>query len=271
MRQRRDHEHLPGTHCVIHPQAIVDRAAELGQGVHVGPFSVIGANVEIGDNTWIGPHVVISGSTRIGRDNKIYQYSSIGEAPQHVGYGGEPTRLEIGDRNVIREYCSLNRGTADGLSVTRIGSDNFFMGYVHVAHDCRVGDHTIFANCASLAGHVSVGNYAFLGGFTGVHQFCRLGVHCMTGIATITFKDIPPYILSYGNTAVPYGINVRGLKRRAFPAEAITALRDAYKLIYKSGLKLDDAVATLEAQAAGQAEVENLIAFIKSSERGIIR
>lgn len=256
---------------MIHPQALVDSTAKLGKEVHIGPFSVIGANVEIGDNTWIGPHVVINGPTRIGRENKVYQYSSIGEAPQHLGYGGEPTWLEIGDRNIFREYCTFNRGTTDGLGATRIGNDNFFMAYVHVAHDCVIGDHTIFANCASLAGHVAVGDYSFLGGFTGIHQFCRLGAHCMTGIATITLKDIPPYILSYGNTAIPYGINVRGLKRRQFSTETIKALHDAYKVIYKSGLKLSEAIVMLETEAAGQPEVDNLVSFIKSSERGIIR
>ncbi len=256
---------------MIHPQAIVDPAAKLGEGVHVGPFSIIGAHVEVGDNTWIGPHVVINGPTRIGRGNKIYQFTSIGEGPQHLGYRGQPTRLEIGDRNIIREYCTVNRGTAEGLGVTRIGDDNFLMAYVHIAHDCIVGSNTIFANCASLAGHVTVGDYAFLGGFTGIHQFCRVGAHCMTGIATITFKDIPPYVLTSGNTAVPYGINVRGLKRRQFTAEAITALRGAYKTVYKSGLGLPDALQALAESAARYPEVAHFVEFISSSERGIIR
>lgn len=254
---------------MIHGRAIVDQKAKLGEDVHIGAYSVIGANVEIDDHTWIGPHVVINGPTTIGRDNKIYQFSSLGEAPQHLGYAGEPTRLEIGDRNIIREYCTLNRGTQEGHGVTQIGSDNFFMAYVHIAHDCSVGDHTIFANCASLAGHVSVDDYAFLGGFTGVHQFCRVGAHCMTGIATITFKDIPPYVLVSGNTATPHGINVRGLKRRQFSTGAIDALRDAYKIIYRSGLQLRDALAKL--QDSERAEVRQLVSFIQSSERGIIR
>lgn len=254
---------------MIHAQAIVDPKVKLGEDVHIGAYSVIGADVEIGDQTWIGPHVVINGPTTIGRKNRIYQFSSIGEAPQHLGYAGEPTRLEIGDRNIIREYCTLNRGTEEGHGVTRIGSDNFFMAYVHIAHDCHVGSHTIFANCASLAGHVSVDDYAFLGGFTGVHQFCRVGAHCMTGIATITFKDIPPYVLVSGNTAVPYGINVRGLERRQFSAGAIDALRDAYKVVYRSGLQLRDALARL--QDSEYAEVRQLVSFIQSSERGIVR
>ena len=254
---------------MIHPQAIIDPGAKLGKEVHVGPYSVIGRDVEIHDYTWIGPHVVINGPTTIGKNNKIYQFCSIGDAPQHLGYRGEPTRLRIGDRNVIREYCTLNRGTVEGHGITRIGNDNFFMAYVHIAHDCSVGDHTIFANCASLAGHVSIGDYAFLGGFSGVHQFCRVGAHCMMGIATITFKDIPPYVLAAGNTATPHGINVRGLKRRQFSATAIEALREAYKIIYRSRLPLAEALAKLE--GSEQQEVAQLIAFIRASERGIIR
>ena len=254
---------------MIHPQAIIDPSAKLGKEVHVGPYSVIGRDVEIHDYTWIGPHVVINGPTTIGKNNKIYQFCSIGDAPQHLGYRGEPTRLRIGDRNVIREYCTLNRGTVEGHGITRIGNDNFFMAYVHIAHDCSVGDHTIFANCASLAGHVSIGDYAFLGGFSGVHQFCRVGTHCMMGIATITFKDIPPYVLAAGNTATPHGINVRGLKRRQFSATAIEALREAYKIIYRSRLPLVEALAKLE--GSEQQEVAQLIAFIRASERGIIR
>jgi UDP-N-acetylglucosamine acyltransferase len=254
---------------VIHPQAIIDANVKLGNDVHIGPYSIIGRDVEIGHRTWIGPHVVLNGPTAIGQDNKIYQFCSIGDAPQHLGYRDEPTRLQIGDRNIIREYCTINRGTAEGHGITRIGSDNFFMAYVHIAHDCLVGDHTIFANCASLAGHVSIGDYAFLGGFSGIHQFCRVGAHCMTGIATITFKDIPPYVLAAGNTASPHGINVRGLRRRQFPASAIDALRDAYKLIYRSGLPLAEALARLEGHE--QKEVTQLVSFIHASERGIIR
>jgi UDP-N-acetylglucosamine acyltransferase len=254
---------------VIHPQAIIDPGAKLGKEVDVGPYSVIGRDVEIHDYTWIGPHVVVNGPTTIGKNNKIYQFCSIGDAPQHLGYRGAPTRLRIGDRNVIREYCTINRGTVEGHGITRIGNDNFFMAYVHIAHDCMVGDHTIFANCASLAGHVSIGDYAFLGGFSGVHQFCRVGAHCMMGIATITFKDIPPYILAAGNTATPHGINVRGLKRRQFSATAIEALREAYKIIYRSRLPLAKALAKLE--GSEQQEVTQLVAFIRASERGIIR
>lgn len=256
---------------MIHPQAIIDPTARLGTGVQVGAFSIIGAGVEIGDGTWIGPHVVVNGPTRIGRDNKIFQFSSIGEAPQDIKYAGEPTLLTIGDRNVIRESCTFSRGTVPGGGVTRVGSDNLFMAYVHVAHDCAVGSSTIFANNASLAGHVSVGDYAILGGFTGIHQFCRVGAHCMTGIATITFKDIPPYLLVNGNTAKPYGLNLRGLKRRGFSDAAIDALRSAYKTLYRSGMRLESALDELAGLSAQFPEVEHFTTFIRQSERGIIR
>ena len=256
---------------MIHPQAIIDPSARLGENVHVGPFSVIGAGVEIGDGSWIGPHVVINGPTRIGRQNRIFQFASLGEAPQDLKYAGEPTRLEVGDRNIVREYCTFSRGTVAGGGLTHIGDDNLFMAYVHVAHDCHVGNKTVFANCASLAGHVSVGDYAILGGFTGIHQFCRVGAHCMTGIATITFKDVPPFILASGNTARPYGLNLRGLKRRGFSEAAIDALRLAYKIIYRSGLKLDQALERLDSMAQEHEEVRHLADFIRQSQRGIIR
>ncbi len=256
---------------MIHPQAIVDPGAKIGKNVHIGPFSIIGAGVEIGDNTWIGPHVVINGLARIGKDNKIYQFSSLGEAPQHLGYKGEPTRLEIGDRNIIREYCTLNRATASGGGVTRLGDDNFIMAYCHVAHDCHVGNRTIFANGTSLAGHVVVEDYVIFGGFSLIHQFCRVGAHCMTGIGTVTFKDIPPYLLVAGNTAEPHGLNVRGLKRRQFSDTSIEALRKAYKILYKSGLGLNEAIEQLEPIAKDCAEAAHFLTFIKRSERGIIR
>jgi UDP-N-acetylglucosamine acyltransferase len=255
---------------VIHPLAIVDPDARIGKDVQVGAFSIIAAGVEIGDGTWIGPHVVINGPTRIGVKNRIYQFSSIGEAPQHMGYQGEPTRLEIGDRNTIREYCTFNRGTVAGGGVTRIGDDNFIMAYCHIAHDCRVGNRTIFANNASLAGHVTVEDQVFFGGFSMIHQFCRVGAHAMTGMNTVSFKDIPPYLLVAGNTAVPHGLNVRGLKRRNFSEQTIESLRQAYKLIYKSGLRLDEATEKL-APLAANPEVRHFLDFIKQSERGIVR
>lgn len=256
---------------MIHPQAIIDPGARLGKNVQVGPFSVIGADVEIGDDTWIGPHAVINGPARIGRQNKIYQFTSLGEAPQDLKYAGEPTRLEVGDRNVIREYVTFSRGTVTGAGVTRVGSDNLFMAYVHVAHDCQVGDHTVFANCATLGGHVTVGDHAILGGFTGIHQFCRVGAHCMTGVATVTFKDIPPYLLVYGNTAQPYGLNLRGLKRRGFSESSIETLKHAYKILYRSGLRLEEALAQLRGLVPQCPEVGALVSFIDASERGIIR
>ena len=256
---------------MIHPQAIVDLGALIGKNVHLGPFCVIGPGVEIGDDTWIGPHVVINGPTRIGKNNKIHQFSSLGDAPQHTGYKGEPTRLEIGDRNIIREYCTFNRGTVGGGGVTRVGSDNFIMAYCHVAHDCRVGNYTIFANGTSLAGHVTIEDYVIFGGFTMIHQFCRVGAYTMTGIAAVTFKDIPPYLLVAGNTAKPHGLNIRGLKRRQFSVPAIESLRRAYKILYKSGLRLEEAVAQLTAMGKESAEVNYFVHFIQASERGIIR
>jgi UDP-N-acetylglucosamine acyltransferase len=215
--------------------------------------------------------VVINGLTRIGKDNKVYQFSSLGEAPQHLGYKGEPTRLEIGDRNVIREYCTLNRATATSGGVTHLGDDNFIMAYCHVAHDCHVGNRTIFANGTSLAGHVVVEDNVIFGGFSLIHQFCRVGAHCMTGIGTVTFKDIPPYLLVAGNTAVPHGLNVRGLKRRKFSNDSIEILRKAYKILYKSGLRLNEAIEQLEPMAKDCVEAGHFLDFIKHSERGIIR
>jgi len=256
---------------MIHPQALVDAGAQIGPNVDIGPFSVIGAEVVIGEGTWIGPHVVINGPTKIGRENKIYQFVSLGEVAQDLKYAGERAALEIGDRNVFREFCTVSRGTQGGGGVTRIGDDNFFMAYVHVAHDCQIANHTVFANCASLAGHVHVGNYAILGGFTGIHQFCRVGEHCMTGIGTVSFQDIPPYVVAAGNTAKPYGINVTGLKRRGFSVEAMQAIKKAYKTLYKSGLRLDDAIAEMERDVADHAELDVLVRFLRTEGRGVIR
>ena len=256
---------------MIHSQAIVDPGAKIGKNVHVGPFSVIGPDVEIGEDTWIGPHVVINGHTCIGKANKVYQFSSLGEAPQHLGYQGEPTRLEIGNRNVIREYCTLNRATAESGHATHLGDDNFIMAYCHLAHDCHVGNRTIFANGTSLAGHVTVEDNVIFGGFSLIHQFCRVGAHCMTGIGTVTFKDIPPYLLVAGNTAVPHGLNVRGLKRRKFSSDSIEILKKVYKILYKSGLRLNEAIEQLEPMAKDCSEALHFLDFIKHSERGIIR
>lgn len=256
---------------MIHPTAIIDPGAVLGEDVSVGPYSVIGPDVKIGKGTRVGSHVVICGPTTIGDDNRIFQFSSIGEEPQHAHYGGQVTYLEVGDRNTIREFCTFNRGTEEGGGVTRIGSDNLFMAYVHIAHDCIVGNKTIFANNASLAGHVEVGDHAIFGGFSGMHQFCKVGAHAMTGIATISFKDIPPFVMASGNTAKPYGLNLRGLKRRGFTDDAIKALKSAYKTIYRSGLGVKEAIEQLEELSAQYEEVRVLVDFVASSERGIIR
>ena len=257
---------------MIHPTAIIHSGARLGAGVSVGPYSIIGEHVEIGDNTRIGPHVVISGHTRIGCDNRIFQFSSIGEIPQDKKYAGEPTRLEIGDRNTIREYCTLNLGTAQDAGVTRVGDDNWIMAYVHIAHDCQVGNKTIFANNAQLAGHVHVGDWAIFGGYTGVHQFCRVGAHTMTAVGTVILQDVPPYVMAAGNSATPYGINAEGLKRRGFSPDALMVLKRAYRTLYKSGLTLDEAKAKLEEDAKMHpAEIQPILDFLAVSKRGIIR
>ncbi len=256
---------------MIHQTAIVHPGARLGANVSVGAYSIIGEHVQIGDNTEIGPHVVIEGHTMIGRDNRIFQFCSIGAEPQDKKYAGEPTRLEIGDRNVIREFCTFNLGTIQDGGVTRLGNDNWIMAYVHLAHDCQVGNHTIFANNAQLAGHCHVDDHAILGGFTVVHQFVRIGAHSMTGMGTILFQDLPPYVTAAGNTASPYGINSEGLKRRGFSSEAVMALKRAYRAIYKSGLTLEEAKAKLEADLAKHPEYQLLLDFLAVSKRGIVR
>jgi UDP-N-acetylglucosamine acyltransferase len=256
---------------LIDARASIAPDAVIGDGVTVGPYSVIGAGVEIGEGTWIGPHVVIVGPTRIGRDNKIYQFASLGEAPQDKKYAGEQTRLEIGDRNVIREYCTINRGTAQGMGVTRVGNDNWIMAYAHIAHDCVVSDQTIFANAASLAGHVTVGDYAILGGFTLVHQYCMIGAHCFCGMGSVISMDVPPYLMISGHPAQPHGINSEGLKRRGFSNGALRALREAYKIIYKSSLTLSEARAQVAAKIAEHPELEPLVRFLEQTQRGIVR
>jgi UDP-N-acetylglucosamine acyltransferase len=255
----------------IHPTAIVHAGARLGAGVEVGPYSVIGEHVAVGENTWIGPHVVIGGHTRIGRDNRIFQFCSVGEMPQDKKYAGEPTRLEIGDRNTIREFCTLNCGTAQDAGVTRLGNDNWIMAYVHLAHDCQVGNHTVFANNAQLAGHVHIGDWVILGGFTGVHQFVRVGAHSMTAVGTVLLQDLPPYVMAAGNAAEPHGINSEGLKRRGFSPESVMTIRRAYKTLYKSGLKLEEARAAIAAEAVTVAELMPLVDFLARPGRGIIR
>ena len=256
---------------MIHATAIVHPGAKIADGVEIGPYAVIGEHVEIDAGSRVGPHAVITGHTRIGRDNQIFQFVSLGEIPQDKKYAGEPTRLEIGDRNVIREFCTFNCGTAQDVGVTRIGNDNWIMAYCHIAHDCQVGNHTIFANNAQIAGHVHVEDYAILGGFTVVHQFCHIGAHTITAMGTILLKDIPTYVTASGNPAEPHGLNVEGMKRRGFTSQTIQQLRRAYKTLYKSGFTLEEAKTALTQQLAECPEIAPLLAFLSASERGIIR
>jgi UDP-N-acetylglucosamine acyltransferase len=259
----------------IHPTAIVDPKAALDDSVEVGAYTIIGPNVTVGAGTRIGPHVVIEGHTTIGRDNMFYQFSSIGAAPQDKKYGGEPTRLEIGDRNSIREFCTFNVGTTQDVGVTRIGNDNWIMAYVHVAHDSQLGNNIILANNATLAGHVHLDDWVFLGGFTTVHQFCHIGAHAMTAFTSAVSQDVPPFVTVAGNRASPVGINTEGLKRRGFTGEQITAIRRAYKTIYKSGLSLEDAKAALANEEAktpeSAAHLRLLREFLTNNTRGIAR
>lgn len=255
----------------IHPTALVDPQARLGEGVEIGPYSIVGPNVEIGANTVVGPHVVIEGHTRIGADNRIFQFCSIGAAPQDKKYAGEDTRLEIGDRNTIRECCTFNLGTVQDAGVTRVGNDNWIMAYVHVAHDCQVGNNVIFANSVQLAGHVHVGDYVILGGLSGVHQFVRIGAHAMAGMTTSLSQDLPPYVMASGNPAAARGMNFEGLKRRGFSAAAIAALRRAYKTLYGSGLRLEEARAAIAAEQDAHPELRPLVEFLAAPGRGIVR
>ena len=256
---------------MIHHTALVHSGAIVGRNVSIGPYSIVEDDVVLGDDTDVGPHVVIKSGTQIGSGNRVYQFASIGDAPQYAGYRNEDTRLSIGDRNVIREYVTLNRGSPAGAGVTQIGNDNFLMAYVHIAHDSVLGDGTIFANGASLAGHVSVGDFAILGGFTLVHQFCRIGEHSITGIGAVCLKDVPPYVVATGNAAEPYGINTKGLRRRGFSELSIVALKKAYRCLYRSSNDLHTALQELRLLASDQPEIEKLISFVESSQRGIIR
>lgn len=253
---------------MIHASAIIDPSAQLGKDVSVGAFSIIGAEVSIGEGCWIGPHVVISGSTTIGKENKIYQFSSIGEVSQDKKYAGGKTFLSIGDRNVIREFVTLNRGT-DDQGKTLIGSDNLFMAYSHVAHDCIVGDHIVFANAASLAGHVEVGDYAILGGFTSVHQFTQIGTQVLCGLGSVVTQDIPPYSSAAGNRARTFGINKEGLKRKGCSSELIRALHKSFRLLLKSKVPRDEAMAELQPLIKQYPEVELFTQFVINSTRGI--
>lgn len=256
---------------MIHEQAIVDPAAQLADEVEIGPFSVIGPDVELGSGCRVGSHTVISGPTRIGRDNRIFSFCSIGEQPQDLKYAGEPTRLEIGDGNTIREYATMNRGTVGGGGVTRVGDDNLFMAYTHLAHDCMVGNHTVFSNAASLAGHVEVGDWVILGGFTSVHQFTHIGEHSFAGLGTVITRDVPPFVTVAGNHARPYGINKNGLKRRDFTPAAIRALHRAYMVLIKARQASHEARAEVDALAGEYPEVRRFVDFLHTSERGVVR
>jgi UDP-N-acetylglucosamine acyltransferase len=256
---------------MIHPTAIIDPAARIGADVSIGAYSIIGADVEIGDNTWIGPHVVIEGPTRIGRDNRIWQFASIGAAPQDKKFHGERSRLEIGDRNVIREFVTFNRGTEDGTGLTKIGNDNWLMAYVHIAHDCVVGNHAIFSNASSLAGHVTVDDWVILGGFTLVHQFCQVGAHAFTAMGAIINRDVPPYVTVAGSFAEPKGINSEGLRRRGYSSDRIMAIKRAYRTLYMSGLPLADARTELARAAEDAPDVKLMLDFIERSQRSLVR
>ncbi len=260
-----------GGQLMIHATALVDPAAKIGVDVSIGAYSIIGADVEIGDRTWIGPHVVIEGTTRIGRDNRIFQFASLGAEPQDKKFHGERSELVIGDRNVIREFVTFNRGTSDGGGATRIGDDNWIMAYVHIAHDCQVGNHVVFANNATLAGHVEVGDFVILGGFTGIHQFCKIGAHAFTGMGSLVNADVPPFVIVAGPYAKPRGVNSEGLKRRGFDAARIGAIKRAYRALYVAGAPLAEARVKLSEQAQDSADVAALLDFIERSERALVR
>lgn len=257
--------------AVIHPGAIIEEGATIGARVYVGPFCFVGANAEIGEGTVLKSHVVINGHTRIGRDNEIYQFSSIGEVNQDLKYAGEPTRVEIGDRNCLRESVTIHRGTVQGGGVTRVGNDNLLMINAHIAHDCVVGNRCIFANNATLGGHVTIDDFAIIGGMTAIHQFCIIGAHVMVGGCSGVVQDIPPYVIAQGNHATPFGINIEGLKRRGFSKESLHAIRDAYKLLYRSGRTLDDVKPEIAELARACPDVQPFYDFFARSTRGFIR
>jgi UDP-N-acetylglucosamine acyltransferase len=259
--------------ALIHPTAIIDSKAQIDSSVQIGPYVVIGPDVSIGAGTKIGPHTTIEGKTTLGANNKVFQFASIGAAPQDKKYNNEPTELIIGDSNTIREFVTLNRGTAQDKWATRIGNDNWIMAYVHVAHDCIVGDHCIFANSTNLAGHVEIGDWVILGGYTGIHQFCKVGPHAMSGVGSVVLHDIPPFVMVSGNTAQAHGINSEGLKRRGFAPDDVAQIRQAYKTLYKNGLTLAEAKLALaeQARATSLPSIAMLASFLDSVTRGIVR
>lgn len=256
---------------MIHPTAIVDRKARLAASVTVGPYTVIDGDVEVGEGTTIGAHNVITGRTKIGRDNRIFHFCSLGEANQDKKYKGEPTSVEIGDRNTIREYVSINRGTAQDVGVTRIANDNWIMAYVHIAHDCQVGNHTVFSNNATLAGHVVIGDHVILSGFSGVHQFCRIGAHAFIGMGCLVNGDVLPFVIMANEYGRPRGVNSEGLKRRGFSPERIAAIRRAYKALYMSGMQLTEAREELARIAVDAPDVTTMIEFLNAAQRPIVR
>ena len=256
---------------MIDARAVVSPQAELAADVEVGPFSVIGANVRIGARTRIASHVVIKGPTTLGADNQVFQFASIGDAPQDKKYQGEPTRLEVGERNVFREYCTVNRGTTHDQGVTRIGNDNLFMAYTHVAHDCQVGSHIVMANCATLGAHVELGDWVIMGGLAAIHQFSKIGAHAFIANNAAVTRDVPPFIMAVGQPAAPHSVNSEGLKRRGFTPEQISHVRAAYRILYRRDLPLGDAVRELKVLAATQPEVKAFVDFIATSTRSLIR
>jgi UDP-N-acetylglucosamine acyltransferase len=255
----------------IHPTALVAPEAELGEDVEVGAYAIVGPGVVVGANTRIGAHAVLEGPARLGADNQVFPFASVGSAPQDKKYKGEPTRLEIGDRNVIREFVTLNRGTTKDEGVTRIGDDNLFMAYAHVAHDCRVGSQCVLANNATLGGHVHVDDWVIMGGLSAVHQFCKVGAHAFIANNAAVTRDVPPYVMAVGQPAAAHSVNSEGLKRRGFTPEQIRNLRNAFRLLYRSGLKLADATAQLAAIAEEQPEVRAIVEFLPRSTRSIVR
>lgn len=256
---------------MIHPTAVVSKTAEIATDAEIGPYVVVGDNVIIGSGTRIDSHTVINGPTEIGKDNRIYQFASIGDDPQDKKYRDEPTRLVIGDRNTIREYCTISRGTVDDEGLTSLGDDNWIMAYVHIAHDCRVGSNTIMANNTTLAGHVHVGDWVIFGGFAGAHQFCRVGPHAFLGMYAAVSRDVPAFTMVAGSPAMPRGINSEGLKRRGFTAEQIRNIKNAYRIVYRQNKKLAEATDEIAALLATQPELEPLLASLRNSERGLVR
>jgi UDP-N-acetylglucosamine acyltransferase len=255
----------------IDARAVIAPTAQLADDVEIGPFAVIGDNVVIGPRCWIGPHAVVNGPTTLGADNRVFQFASLGDAPQDKKYKGEPTRLEIGDRNVFREYCTVNRGTVTGNGVTRVGNDNMLLAYTHVGHDCTLGNHIVLSNLVMLGGHVELGDWVIMSGYAGAHQFSKIGAHAFIGNNTAVTRDVPPYVLAAGHPAEPRTINSEGLKRRGFSAEQIRNIKQAYRVLYRSDLRLEDAVVQLQAMAEEHEELRIFVDFIGTATRSLVR